>query len=276
VSRFVLVLQPLPRTDPVKALRTALKRLLRDHKLLSVREESQPLQPTESPMDKSELEYLRRFTATCRQRGDFGAPILKCDGNTGDYKAGKAAKDMNKAHLVAEVPRIMIGHQKIAKGQKPLYAIGLVADGFQPLSKKELGDDRDAENGGWAEVSMLPMFDQETREVYLFTATSQGGRDGIATLADAYLQNAEHHPEDADKLPLIELASDSYINTAGKRIFYPVLEILAWVPRPAAVRYLEPPPVTLEASQPAKIETVSAPPAKKAEKRTDMNDEIPF
>jgi hypothetical protein len=41
--KFVLTLQPVPGVaDPIKALRAALKRLLRDHKLrcLSVHEES--------------------------------------------------------------------------------------------------------------------------------------------------------------------------------------------------------------------------------------------
>jgi hypothetical protein len=48
--KFVLVLQPLPDvTDPIKALRTALKRLLRNHGLrcLSVRGEFQICHPTQ-------------------------------------------------------------------------------------------------------------------------------------------------------------------------------------------------------------------------------------
>jgi hypothetical protein len=47
--KFLLVLQPLPRVDPIRALRWALKRLLRDHGLrcVSVREESAGTDPME-------------------------------------------------------------------------------------------------------------------------------------------------------------------------------------------------------------------------------------
>jgi hypothetical protein len=46
--KFTLVLQPLPRIDPIRALKAALKRLLRDHGLrsLSVREGPPIHQPT--------------------------------------------------------------------------------------------------------------------------------------------------------------------------------------------------------------------------------------
>ena len=81
-------------------------------------------------MENSQRNNMRNFITVARQRGDFGAVFLRMDGNTGDFKAGKAGKDMNKARLVAEVPDIMIGHQKIAKGQRPLYTIGRIADGL--------------------------------------------------------------------------------------------------------------------------------------------------
>jgi hypothetical protein len=47
--KLLVVLQPLPRVDPTRALRWALKRLLRDHGLrcLSVREESTTTEPKE-------------------------------------------------------------------------------------------------------------------------------------------------------------------------------------------------------------------------------------
>jgi hypothetical protein len=105
----------------------------------------------------------------------------------------------------------------------------------------------------------------------LYTATSQGSRDGITNVADAFLENGEHHPEDADKLPLIELASDSYVNSKGKRIFFPVFEILAWVERPAAVRHLRPPPVAL-----LTLEADGKSGPKALPKRAGMDDEIPF
>ena len=50
------------------------------------------------------------------------------------------------------------------------------------------------------------------------------------------------NPEDADKVPLCQLESDSYINTHNKRIFFPIFLVLDWVELPDAVRRIKPPP----------------------------------
>src|SRR5262249_24085744 len=53
------------------------------------------------------------------------------------------------------------------------------------------------------------------------------------------------NPEDADKVPLCQLESDSYINTHNKRIFFPIFLVLDWVELPDAVRRIKPPPPVL-------------------------------
>jgi hypothetical protein len=230
-----LTLQPLPHVDPTRALKAALKRLLRHHGLrcLSVREESSPQKPTEYPMDKSELECLRRYASVARSRGGFGALFLKCDGNTGEWKAGKDGNDMAGRQLVADVPDAMQGFQKF-ENRKPIYVIGRICDGYVPPERSTLGDtDKTRWHRGkdpWESVVLLPMYDPESREPFIFTSSNGGGKDAVTALVDAVVDNAALHPDDADKLPLCQLSGDHYENSHGKTIYTPIFEIMDWTP----------------------------------------------
>jgi hypothetical protein len=121
------------------------------------------------------------------------------------------------------------------------------------------------ENGKdpWVRVDLLPFWDVESREVLLFTAANKGSRDAVARLVEAYLYDVETHPEDLNKVPLIELETDSYVNKHGKRIFVPIFAILDWIERPAAVRRILPPPVKM-------LELTAAPTAVLATPPSDM------
>ena len=144
-------------------------------------------------------------------------------------------------------------------------------------------------------VDLLPFWDVETREVLLFSATSQGSRDAVARLVEAYINNVEVHPEDLHRVPLIALESDHCVNKHGKKIFYPVFEIVDWIDRPAAARRILPPPVKMleltalpspvpaTPPTPAKSDqrTLAAPKAKPKKSGghaplPDMDGEIPF
>jgi hypothetical protein len=239
-------------------------------------------------MESQELTNMRAFVIASRQRGTFGATFLKMDGRTGDFKAGKANKNMNGVRLLAETPDAMCGHQRIERGQKPIYCIGRVADGFQPLEREQLGDTDsrlwiDPENDPWQEVSMLPMLDLENREIFLFTTSSDGGRDAVATLLDGYLDNLKNHPDDSAKQPLVTLANDNYTNAGGKKIFFPVFEIDGWAERPPALRHIKPPPLdmlTIKHSDTTKTETEVVKPQLKIKMLAagggSYEEEVPF
>jgi hypothetical protein len=233
-------------------------------------------------MENAERDNLRRFVIASRQRGDFGATFLKCDGRSGAYTAGKA--NMNGAKLLAELPDVMHGWQRLERGQKPIYCIGRVADGFEPPDREALGDNvpglwADPKQDPWSEVSMSPMLDLENCEHFLFTTTSDGGRNAVAALLDAYLDNLKDHPEDTNKLPIVTLSSDSYTNSNNKKIYFPVFEIDSWDERPSAVRHIKPPPIsmlTLEADANPPTKALPAPARARKNARADMDDEIPF
>jgi hypothetical protein len=246
----------------------------------------------------SELEHLRNFAAAARH-GGFNVPFFRLDGNTGEYRrTGKTnTVAMNHQKFACDPVDAMTGYQKFEK-KVPIYHIGRVADGYQPPPREELGDLNESnwENGKdpWVRIDLLPFWDEESQEVLLFSAASRGSRDAVAHLVEAYINNVGVHPEDLNKVPLVKLEADSYVNKHGKRIFVPVLAILDWIERPAAVRrILPPPPKMLELT--AVPTAVPAPspsnttPAKsdqhtpavtkskpKQPTKFDMDDEIPF
>jgi hypothetical protein len=246
----------------------------------------------------NEHELLRRFAASTRTRGGFGVPLAKLDGNDGKWSAGKKGVDIKGRHVVAVTKDVMHGHQKFVNS-KPVYAVGrIVDDDFVP-DRSMLGDlDEDLWAKGkdpWQPVLFLPLFDPETHEVFLFTSVNDGGRDAVGKLVGATLDNEEVHPEDAGKLPLVELGVDSYTNTHGKKIFYPLFDILEFVEMPTSILRIKPPPPlaiedhtqppakTIPSSDAVETSTTSTPPTKPKRKaktvapyRGDMDDEIPF
>jgi hypothetical protein len=242
-----------------------------------------------------ELEHLRNFAAAAR-RGGFGVPFFKLDGNNGEYRrSGKSNTDpMNHQKLACDPVDAMSGWQKFEK-KVPVYQIGRVASGYQPVAREELGDlDEEFWPDGkdpWKRIDLLPFWDIESREVLLFSAANKGSRDAVAQLVAAYINDIEAHPEDLNKVPLVELESDSYTNNHGKTIFYPIFAIIDWIERPAAVRRILPPPVKLleltavptAVAAPTKSDQRAPAVAKSRPKKSegcapvpDMDDEIPF
>jgi hypothetical protein len=244
----------------------------------------------EDSMGAADLELLRNFVAAARSRSGFGIPFVKMNGNDGTWKAGKDGKDMKGRRLAADPHDTMIGFQKF-ENKRPVYILGRVADGYTPPPREELGDtDENHWHGGkdpWQPVTLVPLWDPGTREGFIFTTSSQGGRDAVTSLIDAYVGNCEIHPKDIDEVPLVELSSDSYVNTHGRKIHTPVFEIVSWIECPAALRRIKPPPVVTLAiehkpeAEPEFGSDVSAKPKPRRNQATassggGIDDEIPF
>ena len=236
----------------------------------------------------SELDLLRNFAATAR-RGGFGSSGFKCDGANGEFRriADKTGKTMNLQRWAATVADVMVGYQRIEKGKSPIYIVGRVSDGFAPPTREELGD-LDHEKDPWTLASWVPFWNPDSREVLLFHAANDGSRDAVANLVQAYVDNREAHPDQANYDPLIELSADHY-DGHHRRIYFPLFDIVDWVERPAAVQRVLPPPVraldlkALPPSQPPAesiASTESAAPLVKVKPKKsagrDMDDEIPF
>jgi hypothetical protein len=216
-------------------------------------------------MDKSELEHLRRFATAFRSRGGFGTPFVKLDGNNGTWKMGKDPFDVKGRRLIADTHDAMHGLQCF-EDKKPIYFIGRLAEAWEPPSAEKFDEN-------WKPVVLMPMYDLETHEPYLFTSQNKGGRDGIANLVDAMFDCYDAHPQDIGKLPICELATDSYINSHSKQIFVPIFETVGWTERPTEVGRIKPPPAAVLAIENKSLGNVSQ---KKEAVGADFDYEINF
>jgi hypothetical protein len=100
--------------------------------------------------------------------------------------------------------------------------------------------------------------------------------------SDALSDTYDAHPQDAGKLPICELGSDSYTNTHGKKIFVPIFEVTGWTERPANVFRIKPPPLDMLAIE-RKAEPVESAPSPAVKKKKPVgggggifNDDVPF
>src|SRR5262249_17865678 len=182
---------------------------------------------------------------------------------------------MNGQILASDPGDLIIGWQRF-QNNTPILQVGRAADGYQPASREQLGDlPKAGSKDPWQRVDFLPFWDQESREVLLFTASNQGSRDAIANLVEAYCNNLATHPQGQNKVPLVELVTDSYENTHGKQIFIPIFDINDWIERPAAVRRILPPPIKM-LDLTALPSPTTAIPLKQPAESSDMDDSIPF
>jgi hypothetical protein len=176
----------------------------------------------------------------------FDGDFLSFKHESGEWAAGKAKTDISGRRLIADVNNLILGWQKY-KDDKFVYAgHGFVRDDHQPPARHQLDERNEArwknKKDPWTLTYYLAMFDPETREQFVYTTSSQGGKGALATLQDAFADHNEPRALDACELPVIELASDSYINSYDQRIFKPIFEITGWCELPPAFRAPRLPP----------------------------------
>jgi hypothetical protein len=284
-TAFVFTLLAPSGAAGIHGLRAILKNCSRhDLRCIAAHEANSTATEGVSAMT-TDLEFLRKFVASGRSSG-FNVPIFRLDGNTGEYRrVGNQNKTdiLSGQQLAADPADTMAGWQKF-EDKTPIYHIGRIADGFEIPPREALGPVNPDEKDPWRRIDLLPFWNLESREIWLFSAGNGGSRDAVANLLDAYVNKAAAHPEDHNKVPVVELATDSYENQHGKKIFVPIFEINSWIERPAAVRRILPPPIKMleltAASEPIPEKSDQPEPvaAKAKPKRSskNMDDEIPF
>lgn len=249
-------------------------------------------------MDKPDLEKLKRYAATTKSSIAFGgAQFIKWDFKSGKFLVGKNNANITGKKFVADLPDIMGGFQKLEAKKKPEYAVVKILGDVAPIERDELGendkstwlDDKDP----WTPVTVLPMFDPETRQVFVFPAT-YSGRGAAANLLEAFADHSAAHPEAADQLPLVQLCVREYTKGDGNPGYAVAFDIDGWIDRPNAVLHIEAPPltITVEASRAdhGKSATADSSKAKSSDDKakpkrkitlpgktdTGMDDVIPF
>jgi hypothetical protein len=243
------------------------------------------------------IDPFREMANAMRSRTGFDGTILKF--SKGCWTAGKDATDMGDKELIAHVDQLMYGWTKW-EDKKPVdYHVGFVRDRYKPPRRRELGDNDPGkcerrDQDPWQLTFFLPLTDPNDGELFVYSTTSRGGKDALANLQDAFADNREHHPKDADKLPLTGLSSDHYPHPDYGRVETPELDIVRWVDAPVNMKAIKPPAsaspfLAIEHNSESQPESDSEPafgtpqsaertvPTKKSGGSfADLDDEIPF
>ena len=124
--------------------------------------------------------------------------------------------------FVAIMNTLMEGHIKWAEGRPVDAAMGLVADGFQPMERDDLGDldpeeweidENKKRQDPWQSTTLLVFVSAEPpHEVYTFSTSTVGGQGAVGALCEAHARATE----DAGQYPVVTLAV-KFTNTGSSR-----------------------------------------------------------
>ena len=161
------------------------------------------------------------------------SPFLKFVKGTFKYGVDNEVLPLG-TRLVPHMVELRAGYIKWKDGVPDKEVMVRIAEGKPIPQREDLGDDdpRDWEtdpNGTpqdpWQVCNTLPMKDPETGHEFVFTTGSHGGIGAIGKLAAAY--GRKRHKQ-GDKLPIIEIGSDSYRHKTYGDVSYPTFRIVGW------------------------------------------------
>jgi hypothetical protein len=139
--------------------------------------------------------------------------------------------------LAAYMPTLTVGWIFWDNGKIADTRVGLVAEGFVPPKREELGHqdqttwerfDDGRPKDPWRLSNNLILVDPETDAFFTFSTSSRGGLQAVGKLSAAYGQHMRQRPDD---MPIIELSVSSYQhpNRSIGEVREPALKIVDWV-----------------------------------------------
>jgi hypothetical protein len=230
---------------------------------------------TDLTTDQSDLFERYGSAATARNiEGD----LLKFV--QGDFLAGQDGREIPLGtRLSGRMNTLCVGYQRWENGQPTEQRhMGLVAEGYVPPKRSELGDldkgqwERDAKGAPkdpWSFSNLLVFDNPKTSEVFTYATSSRGGISAVGELCKLYGKHIRQHP---DEDPLIELDASSYLHpekTIG-RVKVPVFKLVGWIDKngPNSANDAAPAPSEPPKSPPSDKGGAAAKPAQPVAKST--------
>jgi hypothetical protein len=146
----------------------------------------------------------------------------------GNWFAGPEEEPMTGAVLLADMHNLLVGWRKWVDGKVEASDVGRIMEGFVVKRREELGDDdrelwpfnkSGVQADPWQFGYTLRLA-SEDGEIYLYNATSFGGKGAIGNLCTQFSRRRSN--------PYVRLTSSSYKHKLYGRTFNPVLEIGGW------------------------------------------------
>jgi hypothetical protein len=175
----------------------------------------------------------------------------------GDWLIGRDGDECSEKELIAVVPGLLHGWIRWEDNRPVEQNMGLLIENFVPPDRSTLGhldkatweiDASGKPRDPWQPGLYLPMVSVDTKNVFTFTTSTDGGRRrAVAPLCGEYGHHIRQHP---DELPVVNLEQDSYLHSDRSigRVKYPLFPIIRWVkaePYIAAVAAVAGRPVNL-------------------------------
>jgi hypothetical protein len=209
-------------------------------------------------MDSLNLDALEAFGNKISAGRGFAATFLNLASKTGKWTAGRNASPMDGKELGADVLDTMEGFHRFRDNDgKPSYAVIRVNDGIVPPRRADLGDTDQRfwgkDGNPWKPVCVMPFFDLETRQLFVFSAGTDTGIKQIKLLVKAFVFKQRTHP---GQLPVIKLGNDYFVSE-GTRVYLPVFEFVRMVERPSGVTRCFPPAMPKRCASAPKITETS-------------------
>ena len=157
------------------------------------------------------------------------------------------------SRFIANMAGLRIGWKHWSGKKVTEERMGLLAEGFHPPARHELGDfdqslweldDKRQPRDPWQQTNELVLRGLETGDEFVFATSGRGGIGAIGELCKAFGKLYRQKPGMA---PVIELTNDHYNHKVYGKTYVPVLKLVDWVREPDGVE--------------ERAETVAAPPA---------------
>ena len=181
------------------------------------------------------LKKFRSSAAAMRPvTSQFPGTFIVYGYGSGKFEAGKNKTNLGGRKFLAAVIELIGGYRRYSDSEKKFFyaKCGYARSGHELTPEMNPAPDR--EDLRWTQTWVLCLADLETREQFALALSSISGKDAaLSALQEAYVDhNAGRERVDFEE-PIISLASEfSHINSQGKKVFKPLLDIEDWVPLP--------------------------------------------
>jgi hypothetical protein len=198
------------------------------------------------------LEKFRSSAAAMRSPvNPFPGTFIAFSYSTGEFTAGKNKTDMHGRRLVALTLDLIATWRRYSDSDRQFYyaGAGFVRDGWVLSESSRPQPDR--EDLKWVPTWILILADPETHEQYVLALSSITGKeDALSALQTAFVDHNEGQDQAFCEVPIIELTSESYLTSQGKKNFKPLLDVVGWSAAPPWIRPPKLPPETIQKDEP--------------------------
>jgi len=142
------------------------------------------------------------------------------------------------SRFIANMAGLRIGWKRWSGKKVTEERMGLLAEGFRPPARHELGDfdqslweldDKKQPRDPWQQTNELVLRGIETGDEFVFATSGKGGIGAIGELCKAYGKLYRQKPSMA---PVIELTNDHYNHKVYGKTYVPVLKLVDWIREP--------------------------------------------